>query len=46
MDGTRKEKKWGTSPAIPSTSMDIKLPQSTNSYLEVKYKERGHTPTL
>jgi hypothetical protein len=28
------------------SSMDIQLPQSTNLYLEVRYKERGHTPTL
>jgi hypothetical protein len=26
--------------------MDIQPPQSTNSYLEVRYKERGHMPTL
>ncbi len=25
---------------------DIQLPQSMNSYLEVRYKARGHTPTL
>ncbi len=27
-------------------TMDIQPPQSANSYLEVRYKERGHTPTL
>ncbi len=26
--------------------LDIQPPQSMNSYLEVRYKERGHTPTL
>ncbi len=32
--------------ALHGSSLDIQPPQSTNSYREVRYKERGHTPTL
>ncbi len=28
------------------SDVDIQPPQSMNSYREVRYKERGHTPTL
>ena len=28
------------------SKLDIQPPQSTNLYREVRYKERGHTPTL
>jgi hypothetical protein len=33
MDGARKEKKWGASPAIPSTSIQFDSVNSTKLYL-------------